>query len=331
MNKLKLVAGTAIGVTAVGAAALVHQARKRKQSVPSLFIENGLRLYPFPKITSAASPRLNKFLIESAEPYSLPQPLKLLGFSQADNDNVITYMPTDVTQKSPTIVYLHGGAYWTQPSLYSFLFVLDIAERTAARVIMTIYPKAPSHDVHDAMSFVGTQWAKLRDELAGVRASSRGTPSVVLMGDAAGGGLALGLVQKLMDERGRLPDSVIVTSPWLDASLTNPQIHARQASDPFLDAETLRFQGKVYAGGFGVTHPWVSPVYGNFTKAPRITVLTGTHDILNPDARSFAKRAQEHNWPVTTVEYHGMNHLFAAYPTPEGRDARHLIASIINR
>lgn len=322
MNKLTMVASTVIGITAVGAAALAHEARKRNQSASSLFIETGLRLYPFPKITSAASPQFDKVLAESAEPYLLPQSLKYCGFFQTPDDNVITYTPTDVTAESPTIVYLHGGAYWTQPSLYSFLFIRDIAERTTARVVMPIYPKAPTHDVTDAMAFVSSVWAQV---------SSSTTSPLVLMGDSAGGGLALGLVQKLIAEKAALPDGIIVTSPWLDAGLTNQEISTRQAEDPFLDAQTLRFQGKVYAGSVGVNHPWASPLRGDFAKAPRITVLTGTHDILNPDALSFAAKAQERNWPVTTFEYPGMNHLFAAYPTPEGRDARQLIASVINR
>lgn len=73
-----------------------------------------------------------------------------------------------------------------------------------------------------------------------------------------------------------------------------------------------------------VHEPLVSPLYGDSSDLPPITVFTGTHDILNPDAVRF-----DHGWPVTTYTYQIMDHIFALLPIPEGQDALHRIAQIM--
>jgi monoterpene epsilon-lactone hydrolase len=49
--------------------------------------------------------------------------------------------------------------------------------------------------------------------------------------------------------------------------------------------------GKRYAGGDLLDTPLVSPSVGPPAGLLRLTVFTGTHDVLNPDTRACRKRA----------------------------------------
>ncbi|HWG27448.1 hypothetical protein [Actinospica sp.] len=60
-----------------------------------------------------------------------------------------------------------------------------------------------------------------------------------------------------------------------------------------------------------------------------MAVLSGTHDIHNPDARDFAARAREAG---VCLDYHGepgSQHVHPLLPTAEGAAARKLIAALI--
>ena len=45
-------------------------------------------------------------------------------------------------------------------------------------------------------------------------------------------------------------------------------------------------------GGDPLDHQLISPATGPLTELPKVMVMTGTHDMLNPDARAFRRRAQ---------------------------------------
>ena len=57
------------------------------------------------------------------------------------------------------------------------------------------------------------------------------------MGDSSGGGIGLALVQRLREEGREQPANIVLLCPWLDASLSNPEVTVYDKIDPFLDME----------------------------------------------------------------------------------------------
>lgn len=56
---------------------------------------------------------------------------------------------------------------------------------------------------------------------------------LILMGDSAGGGFVLALAQFMKQEEVPQPSQLILLSPWLDLSLSNPNIKEIDPSDFF--------------------------------------------------------------------------------------------------
>src|SRR6185295_17054509 len=112
-------------------------------------------------------------------------------------------------------------------------------------------------------------------------------------GDSAGGGLALAYAISSI-RRGRpVPAGMVLIAPWLDATLSNPEIAAVEALDPWLARPGLVAAGRAWAMG---DHPerWeVSPIYAgdeDLARLPPTTVFIGTHDILHPDVVALGRR-----------------------------------------
>ena len=156
-----------------------------------------------------------------------------------------------------------------------------------------------------------------------------GAANVLLMGDSAGGGLALALAEKLKLEHVALPAQLILLSPWLDIALENPDIAAVAPLDPFLTVQNLRLAAHAYAGSTPLSNYQLSPINGDLTGLPRISVFIGTHDIFVADARKFKRLLREQGNPINYFEYNGAIHVFALTNSPEGKQARAQIFALL--
>ena len=72
--------------------------------------------------------------------------------------------------------------------------------------------------------------------------------NIIMMGDSAGGGLALALEEKLGEKEIEVPEKLILISPWIDTRMTNPKIEEVQEYDKDLSKEKLKLAGIAYAG-----------------------------------------------------------------------------------
>src|SRR6202008_375792 len=106
-----------------------------------------------------------------------------------------------------------------------------------------------------------------------------GAGRVALVGDSAGGGLALSLLQ---DEPGARCG--VLLSPWTDLALTGVSIESKAADDPLLTRAALEAGVRQYLGDHDRRDPRASPLYGSTRGTPRIQVHVGTAEILLDDS-----------------------------------------------
>lgn len=73
----------------------------------------------------------------------------------------------------------------------------------------------------------------------------------------------------------------------------------------------------------------VSPLFGDLAGLGPLTILTGTRDMLNPDARLLRDKARAAVVRVTWHEAEGQLHVFALLPTRAGeRGARLMVEGL---
>jgi acetyl esterase/lipase len=228
---------------------------------------------------------------------------------------VYTLTPRDGRQGDSTpIVYLHGGCYVFEITPYHYRFCAWLASKLRRPVAVPIYPLAPEHGA-----------AKI---LPDVEAVVRELGARSLMGDSAGGGMALALAQSLRDE-GMPPEELVLLSPWVDVTMSHPDVSAFDAIDPFLSAPGLIEAGRLYAKDLDPKDPRVSPLYGDLGGLGSLSIFIGTRDVFVPDARRLCELATAAGTRTRLVEYASMVHDFMLIPAlPEARRACAEIAGV---
>jgi acetyl esterase/lipase len=217
-------------------------------------------------------------------------------------------------------VYLHGGAYISGIAAQHWTLVGRLAD-AGVRVEVPLYGLAPQHSHREAYPFLSRVWRELADEVP--------DGELVLAGDSAGGGLALGLAQELIATGVRSPDRLVLLAPWLDLTLGHPAMAEYQQRDPWLVRRGLVEAAQVWADGEDPTQPRLSPGSGPLAGLPPTWVFVGTRDIGYPDAAAFAGRASAAGVPVHLTAVDGAVHVYPLVPAPEGAEGRRAVVAAV--
>ena len=217
------------------------------------------------------------------------------------------------------ICYFHGGAYVLGFSAFYWRFISRLVDRLHCTVIAPDYPLAPQYHVDDVFAMALPLYREL--------VASVGAANLTVMGDSAGGGLALALAQALRGEGIEQPAHLLLLSPWLDVTMTNPGIQEVDALDVVLGVQGLRDAGEMYAGETATTDYHVSPIYVSVKDLAPITLFIGTHDILVADCRKLRTQAEAEGVEIDYHEYEGMMHVWVLLPLPEADAAMDTIAA----
>ncbi|WP_280266420.1 alpha/beta hydrolase [Nocardia wallacei] len=216
------------------------------------------------------------------------------------------------------VFYLHGGAYVHQIQRDHWKFLSRLVDRTGCTVTVPLYPLAPHHHPGDTIPMiVAAHDAAFADTSPEDR---------VFMGDSAGGALALVLARSIGAAGAAGPKDVVMISPWLDVTMSDPTAEDIDPHDPYLGISGLAEAGRLYAGGRDRSDPVISPLFAPAATPGRLSLFVGTRDVLLADARRFRARCADEGVDLGYFEYEGMFHAWLLADIPEARRAmRHLV------
>jgi acetyl esterase/lipase len=236
------------------------------------------------------------------EPAKIPDSLlKHFNIRKAEQDARKIWTVSPVDSKSDLIIlYFHGGAYMSNLRKEHWILIEKLIIKTGATIVVPDYPLTPEAGCKEAYDFIEDLFTGLITDYPAKR--------IIFMGDSAGGGLALGFTQQLRDENKKQPEQIIIFSPWLDVTMSNPVLEILDKEDNMLSIDGLKNAGQKYAADLDLKDFRVSPIYGDLTGLCRISVFTGTRDILNADAKELKQLMRDQNSNFNYFEYPGMFH-----------------------
>ena len=259
------------------------------------------------------------------EPAKIPKSLwSNFNIKESDNSGrkVWTIAPVESISEI-LILYFHGGAYMGNIIKEHWSVIEQLICKTNATIIIPDYPLAPEATYKETYVFAEDLYTKILTDYP--------TKRIVFMGDSAGGGLALGLVQQLRNENKKQPVEIIVFSPWFDITMSNPGIDILDKKDKILSIEGLKNAGLKYAGHSDLKDFKLSPIYGDLTGLCRISVFTGTNDILNADAQKFKQLMKDQHISFNYFEYPKMFHDWVIITSlKESRDVITKVVRLVN-
>ncbi|HEY2199530.1 MAG TPA: alpha/beta hydrolase [Mycobacterium sp.] len=215
--------------------------------------------------------------------------------------------PGSTSEKN--VVAIPGSAFIFSPTITHWFNYAAMASNTGATVIVPIYPLVPQGGT------AGTVVPAMAD-LISSQIHQHGAENVSVYGDSLGGTIGLAAVQELVRRGDSVPSHMVLISPALDLTFSNPAIQF--VDDPVFSRQlpTAHKNPQLWAGDLDLTDPLVSPLFGSLAGLPPTAVYFGNLEIFAPDGLVLQDKAlatqgadftfilrkgEIHDWALNTI------------------------------
>ncbi|GBG26305.1 Tuliposide A-converting enzyme 1, chloroplastic [Hondaea fermentalgiana] len=223
-----------------------------------------------------------------------------LGLGKGSEDALWITQSSDTKLGScPVILYYHGGGYATgNAGMYilahtELLTLLEKKHGVKCGVLSIEYPLAPETKFPENLHFCYRAYDAVVGDF-GVKPSS-----VVVGGDSAGGGLALGVAEHAFrrdkhEGIGAL-SGLVLFSPWMDHGVKSESHKLFLETDFVAGPELLHDFSVSYAGNheLALTHPQISPIHAEVDHLPPLMLTVGEREVFRDDIMRFKTKLHE--------------------------------------
>lgn len=219
-----------------------------------------------------------------------------------------------------TILYCFGGGFITGAPFQDLAIAAHLCAMTGARVILPSYRLAPEHP-----------WPAAVEDVRAVYREICQAP-FALVGESAGGNLALSMMLTARDAGAALPAATALMSPWCDLSNSGDSLHDNDGRDPTLRRQELEVCARYYAAHNNVSDPQISPIHGPFDAGfPPCLISTGTRDLLLSQSTRLAESLRQSGVSVDLMVWEDLWHVFEWDDRiPEARSSVSQIAQFLS-
>jgi monoterpene epsilon-lactone hydrolase len=221
------------------------------------------------------------------------------------------------------MLHLHGGGYFTGSAEMYRAFISSLCKRLQVHAYSINYRLVPEYPYPAALDDAFTAYKWLIEE--------RSIPAekIIVLGDSAGGGLALALLHRIGKNCLTQPKCAICLSPWTDLTLSNDSYINNRENDSFFNFINLENAARLYIGKDSAENPEISPVFADFSSFPPIFLQVGSTEMLLNDSTVIAEKLRKQGISVTIDVWEGLFHdfpIFSRMPvigrlTPEFKQA----------
>lgn len=204
------------------------------------------------------------------------------------------------------LLFVHGGAFISGPGQHHWDTIKEISKQTNYTIWMCNYPKAPEHKISEI--------SKNIDEIYNRALKEYKPNQICFIGGSVGGTLVTALTQRLIAKKKQLPHKIILVSPVMDSSMSNPDIEKVDQIDPMLSKVGLVSAKMMCAENNDLKNPMMSPLYGNFEEFPETILFLAEHDITYPDQKLVVEKLKLANVKIKVIEGKNMPHIWPFLP-----------------
>jgi len=198
--------------------------------------------------------------------------------------------------------HVHGGAYILNGGEAGTFEAVLIASHLKIPVISIDYRMPPKHPAPAAMEDVVMVWKALLTD--------RSAALMAMGGTSGGAGLTMSSVQRFQELGLALPQALLLGTPGADAGKVGD---TRYINDG-IDTSLVTWDGiveqalKMYATNYDLSHPYVSPIYGNFGGFPPSYLISGTRDLMLSDTVRVHRKLRRAGVDADLHVYEGQSH-----------------------
>ena len=241
---------------------------------------------------------------------------------------VLDIRPEAWVDNGKVLLHTHGGAYTLFSAASSLTSSIPMANDSGLRIISIDYTLAPE-----------AKWQAIVEEVIAVikalQQQGYAMQDMAIFGESAGGSLAAGVTLKLRDEGMGMFAAVIMWSPWSDITESGESYTTLREADPaYYYDRHLQSSANAYADAKDQKHPYVSPVYADYSKGfPPSLIQGGTREIFLSNFVRHYQAIDNAGQIVKLDLYEGMPHVFQALDPemPESKQARKKVKDFLDR
>ncbi len=218
------------------------------------------------------------------------------------------------------ILFCHGGGYLYPVMDEHWDMLQYITSKSGWRAVTPIYQRVPQGNAGTVVPSMYQVYKQLLDDDS--------ISHIVVMGDSAGGGLALALCEYIAHMGTAQPDKMILLSPWLDIDMTNPDIEGYIHTDKLMRVHELVAIGEYYKQDTELL--WLASPIANITSelAP-VLMFAGGYELFVPDCLLAKQLFERANVPVQLHFVENMPHDFLIFPSPEAQVAQDIVVKTL--
>lgn len=224
-----------------------------------------------------------------------------------------------VAPSGKVVFFLHGGAYMARLNDIYRTMAADFI-RVAGKgvtVFLLDYDVAPEH-------VYPTQLDQAVEAWCAVVKMGFDPADIVVGGDSAGGNLALGLMLYLRDNARPMPCGGLCISPWADMTASGASYIDNYGVDVMfgIQGATMTEEKRLtllenilyqWTGEADRTHPYVSPVFGDYRDFPPMFFTVGGAEMLLDDTRTIVAKLQQAGCTVQCIVRKDMFHVYPLF------------------
>lgn len=236
-------------------------------------------------------------------PYNVDYKIIKYGDVNLEKINRKKEVPND-----KVIYFIHGGAFvYGLTNIYRNLanYMLNINDNYDIIFInYSTYPKAfypkANLEVLKGLEYVKNKYDK-----------------VYVLGDSAGGNLAVSTILQSIDENGYMPNGVILISPFLDISNNVKSRKENYSTDILMGSYNIYKQPSKYLGEKGYfekevnkKYKYISPIYAEIEKFPPTYIEVNSKEMLYDDSKIFYEKLLNKKIEANLLEVQDLYHVY---------------------
>ncbi|MFL9962315.1 alpha/beta hydrolase [Paraburkholderia sediminicola] len=225
----------------------------------------------------------------------------------------------------PLILYFHGGG-WVIADLDTYdATPRSMAAQSKAIVVSAHYRQAPEHRLPAAHDDAFAAWRWLLDHAA----SLGGDPDkIAVMGESAGGNLAINVAIRARDTGTRMPLHQALIYPVVSNNIVSISYEENRNARPLNKPMMLWFIHNVINSEAELTSPLIDVLSVDLSGLPPAAIVTAGIDPLRSEGEKLAHQLRSAGVPVEHRNYRGATHEFfgMAAVVQAARDAQTFVS-----
>jgi monoterpene epsilon-lactone hydrolase len=207
------------------------------------------------------------------------------------------WLRPETTVTDAVLLSIHGGGFVSGAVAGHRKLFGHIASAAGTSAYAVEYGLVPDHVYPSQLDAVTNVYRRLAAD-----------HPVAVLGDSAGGTLALGVALRALDEGLPRPRALYLISPWTDLEAAGGSYDT--SSDPFFARDLVRGLAAGYLAGADPRTPMASPLYADHRGLPPTYIQAGGEESLLDDSRMLAERMRTAGVDVRLDVFPGELHTF---------------------